>query len=81
MLGLPSRNYIESSPLVSPSLLVRGVQFQRRIVTHPSHAGFKNGTDGSVTVAVDAMRASEQPHAFMGVTEQGARLSVYLRQL
>jgi 3-deoxy-7-phosphoheptulonate synthase len=33
--------------------------------------GFKNGTDGSVSVAVDAMRSSSNPHAFMGVTEQG----------
>lgn len=33
--------------------------------------GFKNGTDGSVGVAVDAMRSASNPHAFMGVTEQG----------
>jgi len=33
--------------------------------------GFKNGTDGSVGVAVDAMRSSSKPHAFMGVTAQG----------
>ncbi|KAH9976768.1 3-deoxy-7-phosphoheptulonate synthase [Lactifluus volemus] len=33
--------------------------------------GFKNGTDGSMTVAIDAMRSSSNPHAFMGVTEQG----------
>ena len=33
--------------------------------------GFKNGTDGGLGVAVDAIRASSQPHAFMGVTEQG----------
>ncbi|TFK96962.1 3-deoxy-7-phosphoheptulonate synthase [Pterulicium gracile] len=33
--------------------------------------GFKNGTDGGVTVAIDAMRSSSNPHAFMGVTEQG----------
>ena len=33
--------------------------------------GFKNGTDGSVKVAVDAMRSSINPHAFMGVTAQG----------
>lgn len=33
--------------------------------------GFKNGTDGSVGVAVDAMRSSSRPHAFMGVTSQG----------
>lgn len=33
--------------------------------------GFKNGTDGGLGVAVDAIRASSQPHAFMGVTSQG----------
>ncbi|KAF8335693.1 uncharacterized protein EI90DRAFT_3152751 [Cantharellus anzutake] len=33
--------------------------------------GFKNGTDGSVRVAVDAMRSASNPHAFMGVTNQG----------
>jgi 3-deoxy-7-phosphoheptulonate synthase len=33
--------------------------------------GFKNGTDGSVGVAVDAMKSASNPHAFMGVTEQG----------
>ncbi|PFH49997.1 hypothetical protein AMATHDRAFT_62014 [Amanita thiersii Skay4041] len=33
--------------------------------------GFKNGTDGSMTVAVDAMHSASNPHAFMGVTEQG----------
>ncbi|KAK2466607.1 hypothetical protein APHAL10511_000865 [Amanita phalloides] len=33
--------------------------------------GFKNGTDGSMTVAVDAMHSASNPHAFMGVTEHG----------
>jgi len=33
--------------------------------------GFKNGTDGSVRVAVDAVRAAAAPHAFMGVTKTG----------
>ncbi|KAF9047011.1 hypothetical protein BDP27DRAFT_1434429 [Rhodocollybia butyracea] len=33
--------------------------------------GFKNGTDGSVAVAIDAMHSASNPHAFMGVTEQG----------
>ena len=41
--------------------------------------GFKNGTDGSVSIAVDAMRASEKPHAFMGVTEQGLAAIVKTR--
>jgi len=33
--------------------------------------GFKNGTDGSLGVAVDAMRSASHPHAFLGVTESG----------
>ncbi|WP_404301046.1 3-deoxy-7-phosphoheptulonate synthase [Alicycliphilus denitrificans] len=33
--------------------------------------GFKNGTDGSVKVAVDAIQAAEAPHAFMGMTKMG----------
>ncbi|MGH2459281.1 MAG: 3-deoxy-7-phosphoheptulonate synthase [Chloroflexota bacterium] len=33
--------------------------------------GFKNGTDGSVQIAVDAVRAARHPHRFLGVTEQG----------
>ena len=41
--------------------------------------GFKNGTDGSVTVAVDAMKAASNPHAFMGVTEQGLAAIVKTR--
>jgi 3-deoxy-7-phosphoheptulonate synthase len=33
--------------------------------------GFKNGTDGSVQIAVDAVRAAAHPHRFLGVTDQG----------
>ena len=33
--------------------------------------GFKNGTDGSVKIAVDALRAAATPHAFMGMTKTG----------
>jgi 3-deoxy-7-phosphoheptulonate synthase len=33
--------------------------------------GFKNGTEGSVRVAVDAVRAAAAPHAFMGMTKNG----------
>jgi len=33
--------------------------------------GFKNGTDGNVKIAVDAVRASASPHHFKGVTKQG----------
>ncbi|PPQ90291.1 hypothetical protein CVT25_013116 [Psilocybe cyanescens] len=41
--------------------------------------GFKNGTDGSVTVAIDAMHSASNPHAFMGVTEHGLAAIVKTR--
>jgi len=33
--------------------------------------GFKNGTDGGLTVALDAVQASSKGHHFMGVTKNG----------
>ncbi|KAF2097211.1 phospho-2-dehydro-3-deoxyheptonate aldolase-like protein [Rhizodiscina lignyota] len=33
--------------------------------------GFKNGTDGGLTVAIDAIGAAAAKHHFMGVTKQG----------
>ncbi|MDB5779354.1 MAG: phospho-2-dehydro-3-deoxyheptonate aldolase [Polaromonas sp.] len=33
--------------------------------------GFKNGTDGGVKVASDAIQAAQAPHAFMGMTKMG----------
>ncbi|GME91229.1 unnamed protein product [Ambrosiozyma monospora] len=33
--------------------------------------GFKNGTDGTLGVAVDAMRAAAHPHHFLSVTKPG----------
>ncbi|MEY2931676.1 MAG: hypothetical protein RL033_2425 [Pseudomonadota bacterium] len=33
--------------------------------------GFKNGTDGTIKIAVDAVVSSARPHQFLGVTEQG----------
>jgi 3-deoxy-7-phosphoheptulonate synthase len=33
--------------------------------------GFKNGTDGGVRVATDAILAASAPHAFMGMTKMG----------
>ena len=33
--------------------------------------GFKNGTDGGVKVAADAIVAAQSPHAFMGMTKMG----------
>ena len=33
--------------------------------------GFKNGTDGSVRIAIDAIRAAQSPHHFLSVTKGG----------
>jgi 3-deoxy-7-phosphoheptulonate synthase len=33
--------------------------------------GFKNGTDGSIKIAVDAIRAAQAPHHFLSVTKGG----------
>ena len=41
--------------------------------------GFKNGTDGGVQIAVDAVRAAAYPHSFLGVTEQGLAAIVATR--
>jgi len=33
--------------------------------------GFKNGTDGNIKIAVDAIRTSHHPHCFLSVTKEG----------
>jgi 3-deoxy-7-phosphoheptulonate synthase len=33
--------------------------------------GFKNGTDGSLDVAVNAMKSVSHPHSFLGINQQG----------
>jgi 3-deoxy-7-phosphoheptulonate synthase len=33
--------------------------------------GFKNGTDGNVKIAIDAIKAASQPHHFLSVTKGG----------
>jgi 3-deoxy-7-phosphoheptulonate synthase len=41
--------------------------------------GFKNGTGGTVQIAIDAVRAAAHPHQFIGVTEQGLAAFVSTR--
>jgi 3-deoxy-7-phosphoheptulonate synthase len=33
--------------------------------------GFKNGTDGGLTVAINAMQSVSHPHSFLGINENG----------
>jgi 3-deoxy-7-phosphoheptulonate synthase len=41
--------------------------------------GFKNGTDGNMQVAIDAMKACLSPHHFLGIDQNG-RISVFMTQ-
>jgi 3-deoxy-7-phosphoheptulonate synthase len=41
--------------------------------------GFKNGTDGNVQIAADAIRAASHPHQFLSVTKQGLAAIVVTR--
>ena len=33
--------------------------------------GFKNGTDGNLQIAIDAMKAAQHPHSFLGINREG----------
>jgi 3-deoxy-7-phosphoheptulonate synthase len=41
--------------------------------------GFKNGTDGNIEIAIDAVRAANHPHHFLSVTKQGIAAIVATR--
>ncbi len=82
-LGLPAAT--EFLDLLSPqyiSDLVAWGAIGARTTESQSHrqlasglscpVGFKNGTDGSVQVAADAVLAAAAPHSFMGMTKMGA---------
>jgi 3-deoxy-7-phosphoheptulonate synthase len=81
-LGLPAGT--EFLDLLSPqyiSDLISWGAIGARTTESPSHRqlasglscaiGFKNGTDGSVQMAADALVACGAPHAFMGMTKMG----------
>ncbi|GAB2600930.1 3-deoxy-7-phosphoheptulonate synthase [Ramlibacter solisilvae] len=81
-LGLPAGT--EFLDLLSPQYIADLVcwgAIGARTTESPSHRqlasglscsiGFKNGTDGSVQVAADALTACRSPHAFMGMTKMG----------
>ncbi len=81
-LGVPAGT--EYLDLLSPqyiSDLIAWGAIGARTTESPSHrqlasglscpVGFKNGTDGGVKVAADAVLAAAAPHAFMGMTKMG----------
>ncbi|MEB3735863.1 3-deoxy-7-phosphoheptulonate synthase [Halopseudomonas pachastrellae] len=43
----------------------------RNVVRLSSAVGFKNGTDGSLSVAINALQSVSSPHRFLGINQQG----------
>jgi 3-deoxy-7-phosphoheptulonate synthase len=41
--------------------------------------GFKNGTDGSIATAINAIKAAAQPHTFLGINLEGAAAAIVTR--
>jgi 3-deoxy-7-phosphoheptulonate synthase len=41
--------------------------------------GFKNGTDGSIQTAINAIKAASQPHTFFGINLEGSASAVVTR--
>ena len=47
-------------------------QIHREISSHmPYSIGFKNGTDGSIQIALDAIQSAQNEHQFLGMNQQG----------
>ena len=47
-------------------------QIHREISSQmPYSIGFKNGTDGSIQIALDAIQSASQPHQFLGMSQSG----------
>ncbi|KCB32705.1 3-deoxy-7-phosphoheptulonate synthase-like protein [Bordetella hinzii CA90 BAL1384] len=80
----PSRPSSWNTDLLSPQFiadLIAWGAIGARTTESPSHRqlasglscplGFKNGTDGGVQIAADAMVAASASHAFMGMTKMG----------
>jgi 3-deoxy-7-phosphoheptulonate synthase len=41
--------------------------------------GFKNGTDGSILTAINAIKAAAQPHTFLGINLEGSASAIVTR--
>lgn len=44
-----------------------------------SAVGFKNGTDGSLEVAINAMQSASKPHRFLGINNEGQVAVIHTR--
>jgi 3-deoxy-7-phosphoheptulonate synthase len=81
-LGIPAATeYLDTiSPQYIADLIAWGAigarttesQIHRELASGLScPVGFKNGTDGNIKIAIDAIKSSSQPHNFLSVTKAG----------
>lgn len=81
-LGLPAAT--ETLDHITPqylSDLISWVAIGARTIESQTHremasglsmpVGFKNGTDGDLSAAINALASARQPHAFLGITDEG----------
>ncbi len=87
-LGLPAATeYLDTiSPQYVADLIAWGAigarttesQVHRELASGLScPVGFKNGTDGNIKIAIDAIKAARQPHHFLSVTKGGISAIVH----
>ncbi|MEX0792563.1 MAG: 3-deoxy-7-phosphoheptulonate synthase [Pirellulaceae bacterium] len=87
-LGLPAAS--EALEPVSPQYiadLLSLASIGARTTESPTHrqmasglsmpVGFKNGTDGGLEIALDAMTSSNHPHSFLGIDSEGSTCVVH----
>jgi len=81
-IGLPSATeYLETFTPQYNSDLISWAAIGARTVESPQHrqlasglsmpVGFKNGTEGNIEVAINAMLSAREEHAFLGISELG----------
>jgi 3-deoxy-7-phosphoheptulonate synthase len=89
-LGLPAAT--EMLEPITPQYIADLVSFTAigaRTTESPTHrqmasglsmpVGYKNGTDGNLQVALDAMLSARTPHRFLGIDANGSTCIVYTR--
>lgn len=81
-MGLPAATEV-LEPITPPYIadLIAEASIGARTTESPTHrqmasglsmpVGYKNGTDGNLQVALDAMVAARNPHSFLGINEAG----------
>jgi len=89
-LGLPAATEIlEPVTPLYISDLITVATIGARTTESPTHrqmasglsmpVGHKNGTDGSLSVALDAMKSARHPHSFVGINDEGVTCIVHTR--